>query len=465
MGKATGVFLILAGVGTAALVLPTVDKDSERQLADVIRIATGNGGAAPSASPVPQAQVALSPRQPSGESNLPSIAAPTRTATAAVAPVPSTPAGPTGSQVARVEPAAPMFIPPPQPAVRNANSATVRSDDGQAKQQLARDIQRELKRVGCYDGELSGDWNTGTKRAMRLFIEKVNAALPSDEPDHILRTMVQGHPGNACGRTPVIVAQAPRPVAKRTEVVKPEAAGDKVAIRPVEAASREQAAAQRATVPKPAWETSVAAVPMPVPVPRGPDIAAEQRVAKSPALDTSSRMAMGGPDPRLTEPDKALPKLIARESIAPAATAAGASSSDTSPATQGSRTANRVHVPGAIAALSQPRSNEPALTADEVAIATPPALKPQGGKNERDARSVRDARESREAREARLLREEIERRQRQSRRYYAAPQPFSFPSYVGAAPPQYFASQAYSGPSGTFSQRFFERQRRGGETR
>jgi len=41
MGKATGVFLILAGIGTATLVLPAVDKDAEKQLADVVRIATG----------------------------------------------------------------------------------------------------------------------------------------------------------------------------------------------------------------------------------------------------------------------------------------------------------------------------------------------------------------------------------------------------------------------------------------
>ena len=59
MGKATGVFLILAGVGTAALVLPAVDKDAERQLAEVVRIATG-GAAQPSTS-IPSAPVASTP--------------------------------------------------------------------------------------------------------------------------------------------------------------------------------------------------------------------------------------------------------------------------------------------------------------------------------------------------------------------------------------------------------------------
>src|SRR5262245_60826749 len=47
---------------------------------------------------------------------------------------------------------------------------------------LVRQLQRELKRVGCYDGDLNGAWTTSTRRAMKALIEHVNAVLPVDEP-------------------------------------------------------------------------------------------------------------------------------------------------------------------------------------------------------------------------------------------------------------------------------------------
>jgi peptidoglycan hydrolase-like protein with peptidoglycan-binding domain len=64
---------------------------------------------------------------------------------------------------------------------------------------LARDLQRELKRVGCYDGEINGVWTPSTRSAMKAFTGRVNAALPTEEPDHILLTLVQGHQDKACG--------------------------------------------------------------------------------------------------------------------------------------------------------------------------------------------------------------------------------------------------------------------------
>jgi len=64
---------------------------------------------------------------------------------------------------------------------------------------LARELQRELARVGCYDGEINGAWTTSTRQAMKAFIERVNAALPTNHPDAILLTLVRGHSGKACG--------------------------------------------------------------------------------------------------------------------------------------------------------------------------------------------------------------------------------------------------------------------------
>jgi hypothetical protein len=64
---------------------------------------------------------------------------------------------------------------------------------------IGRELQRELKRVGCYLGELNGAWTTSTRRAMRAFTDRVNAMLPTDEPDGILLALVQGHPDKVCG--------------------------------------------------------------------------------------------------------------------------------------------------------------------------------------------------------------------------------------------------------------------------
>jgi hypothetical protein len=190
MGKATGAFLILAGIGTAALVLPSVDTDAERQLADVVRIATGATSSA--AMPTPRATPAT-----------------TSAAVMIPAPVPAARQAQTAlmsssNPIATATiPTAPAIISPVVAATTTlAYSDTSRVDNKDSRAAtLARDIQRELKRVGCYDGEVSGDWNSNTRKAMKSFVDRVNATLPTDAPDHILKTLVQGHPGNACGST------------------------------------------------------------------------------------------------------------------------------------------------------------------------------------------------------------------------------------------------------------------------
>lgn len=83
----------------------------------------------------------------------------------------------------------------PADAAANARAA----DDYVAQVELARELQRELKRVGCYEGDADGDWKAGSRRAMSEFLGKVNATLPVDRPDYILLTLLQGHADRACG--------------------------------------------------------------------------------------------------------------------------------------------------------------------------------------------------------------------------------------------------------------------------
>jgi hypothetical protein len=65
---------------------------------------------------------------------------------------------------------------------------------------LARELQKELRRVGCYDGELNGAWTPATRKAMKAFTDRVNASLPVEEPDAVLFTMVRGQQDRVCGR-------------------------------------------------------------------------------------------------------------------------------------------------------------------------------------------------------------------------------------------------------------------------
>src|SRR5262249_14624938 len=68
------------------------------------------------------------------------------------------------------------------------------------RSQLARELQRELRRVGCYEGEINGGWTTSTKRAMKPFTERVNASLPIEEPDVVLLSLIQGQPDKVCAQ-------------------------------------------------------------------------------------------------------------------------------------------------------------------------------------------------------------------------------------------------------------------------
>jgi len=68
------------------------------------------------------------------------------------------------------------------------------------RSQLARELQRELRRVGCYEGEINGGWTTSTKRAMKTFTERVNASLPIEEPDVVLLSLIQGQPDKVCAQ-------------------------------------------------------------------------------------------------------------------------------------------------------------------------------------------------------------------------------------------------------------------------
>jgi len=118
-----------------------------------------------------------------------------------VASAPATPA----TDLARQ----PRVFAPTRPLIANAVLLAPASDHADAAAaarspttapsdptELARLLQIELRRVGCYTGDIDGSWGTGSRRAMQAFTERANSTLPIDAPDLVLLALVRNH-GNA----------------------------------------------------------------------------------------------------------------------------------------------------------------------------------------------------------------------------------------------------------------------------
>jgi hypothetical protein len=180
MGKASGVLLVLAGLGlTAYVALPTSkppvssNDDFDFQLTQPT-LGKSDFAANRSSAPAPSARPSL-PR----------------------APVVDGAQATQGLSTPAVVTVSPHNGPNLRLAVAPAPKAGVLATD---RTQLARELQKELRRVGCYEGEIHGAWTTSTKRAMKTFTERVNASLPVEEPDQVLLSLLHGQPDKACGR-------------------------------------------------------------------------------------------------------------------------------------------------------------------------------------------------------------------------------------------------------------------------
>src|SRR5262249_59180033 len=57
----------------------------------------------------------------------------------------------------------------------------------------------ELARVGCYDGEINGVWTPTTRQALKAFLDRLNAILPTSAPDPVQLAMLATARGRVCG--------------------------------------------------------------------------------------------------------------------------------------------------------------------------------------------------------------------------------------------------------------------------
>ena len=172
MGKASGVLLVMAGLGLAAYATLPANKISVPSTDDF--------------------DFRLTPPQPS------------RPEPAARSSLSSPPAASADSgQTVASAPAVVTLSQHNRSSVRLAVGAQAKPGGvATDRSQLARELQRELRRVGCYEGEINGGWTTSTKRAMKSFTERVNASLPVEEPDVVLLSLLKGHADRACGSCP-----------------------------------------------------------------------------------------------------------------------------------------------------------------------------------------------------------------------------------------------------------------------
>jgi len=86
--------------------------------------------------------------------------------------------------------------------IRTADSAgpsDVKPTEPTSRLALTRDIQRELQRVGCYPGEIDGVWGGGSQRAILHFMDRVNASLPTRDPDVFMLSLIKSQTAAVCG--------------------------------------------------------------------------------------------------------------------------------------------------------------------------------------------------------------------------------------------------------------------------
>jgi len=186
MSRLSGVILVLAGLGMAAYALPFTSGGGP----------VAAGPQEPPAQDARQADAAAvaekGPREAHGPVPAPREQQAAVKAGPAAAPAPQPP--PWTGMIP--PPSAVLAVPPRRTPVSLPAAAPEPPLD---RAGLAREIQRHLKRIGCYQGEVSGAWTPAVRRSMKAFTDRINATLPIDEPDFILLAMVQNHQDRSCG--------------------------------------------------------------------------------------------------------------------------------------------------------------------------------------------------------------------------------------------------------------------------
>ena len=191
-----GGITLLAGIGVALFLYLPAPVDSGASLDRLQRVAASRSARLPPANFTPVSRlgsfspsVALSTlaKRTPGLASLGTTVAPAPAPQPAQAPIASDAQTDWQTTVVSAATPAPTELTPRDP---------------DARYKLVLDIQQQLRRAGCYWGRIDGSWGYATKDAMKEFTDRVNAALPLDQPDYVQLTLIQSHSDKVCGACP-----------------------------------------------------------------------------------------------------------------------------------------------------------------------------------------------------------------------------------------------------------------------
>jgi uncharacterized caspase-like protein len=83
-------------------------------------------------------------------------------------------------------------------AIPNASASAQRSVGPDEPDQMTERVQKELKRVGCYSGEVDGKWGEGTRDALQSFADESNLVLSTSEPTEVALNILGASKEGVC---------------------------------------------------------------------------------------------------------------------------------------------------------------------------------------------------------------------------------------------------------------------------
>jgi hypothetical protein len=195
MSKMSGTVLILAGVALGAY---TLSQNDGAVQGDKTAAAAQSGASVETPAPLPQPDEGATAvaQAPAAVPELAKAALQLEEADVAAdvaeAPPPASASQPGPAPKAPAPQAVVAAVAPRVPVGKAADGP------GLDRPALTREIQRQLKRIGCYRGAVSGVWSDAVQDAMKTFTDRVNATLPVDRPDPVLLAMVQTQKPGIC---------------------------------------------------------------------------------------------------------------------------------------------------------------------------------------------------------------------------------------------------------------------------
>jgi len=147
---------------------------------------------------------------------------------------PQAPAGPTQQGQPERQPYDVAALPPDSPATA--------PDELPDPLALTKDVQSELKRIGCFAGKIDGEWGTSSRNALGDYLARRKRPADMLDPSDALLADLKAEPDE-----PVCVAQA-KPKVEKPKVEKPKAAKP---VKPKTAPAKPKLAKPRPQPPKP----------------------------------------------------------------------------------------------------------------------------------------------------------------------------------------------------------------------